>query len=350
MTGSENERAMCCDELASQVLLYRALQHRGENAGRMGPPGCNSEAGSLSWKEISASVRASGVPDTGPRSATRAAGVLCGQLVRTTVCKGERTVSIEPTDLQAWPPEVPLISPSLLPDAMTGACYEVKFLVTPEQAEHITACLARHLHRDPHAESGREGAYRVQSLYLDTPAFDVYYRSEGYRRQKFRLRRYGEEPVLYLECKTRTGEQVHKERTRVGMDALARLSAGEDTAEWPGAWFQHNLRERHLVPCALIRYERSAFTGQSDDGPIRVTLDRQIACVPVSRYLMESACEGTRLLAGWVVLELKFRVAMPALFKRLVRDHGLTPCDVSKYRRGVEACALVPGSRKPPDA
>ncbi|MCS6777198.1 MAG: polyphosphate polymerase domain-containing protein [Chloroherpetonaceae bacterium] len=259
-------------------------------------------------------------------------------------------MSPEPTDIHAWPPDVPRVSPSLLPDAMTGACYEVKFLVTPEQAGGVTEYITPHLHRDPHAGDDRGGAYRVQSLYLDTPAFDVYYRSEGYRRQKLRLRRYEEEPVLYLERKIRTGAQVRKERTRVGMEALARLAAGESATEWPGSWFQHCLMEQQLVPRALIRYERSAFMGVGENGPVRVTLDQQIACVPVSEYRLDTPSRETPLLAGQVVLELKFRVAMPTLFKCLVRDLDLTPCDVSKYRQGVEACALVPGLQEPPDA
>ena len=41
---------------------------------------------------------------------------------------------------------------------------------------------------------------------------------------------------------------------------------------------------------------------------------------------------------------MKYRSAMPALFKTLIRDLGLSEAAASKYRAGVAGAGLVAGS------
>ena len=88
-----------------------------------------------------------------------------------------------------------------------------------------------------------------------------------------------------------------------------------------------------------VSYRRTAFIG-ADSGPIRLTLDRQTTCVPWSAWSVDAVGDGLPLLPGQAVLELKFRDALPALFKRLLVEQGLHPGPVSKYRRGVAAWNL----------
>jgi len=56
--------------------------------------------------------------------------------------------------------------------------------------------------------------------------------------------------------------------------------------------------------------------------------------------------DGSRLLDNQVVLEMKYRREMPALFKMLVEEFTLNPQSVSKYRLAAMALDLVtePGS------
>jgi len=45
-------------------------------------------------------------------------------------------------------------------------------------------------------------------------------------------------------------------------------------------------------------------------------------------------------LAGETVVELKFRSALPALFKQLIQELELTPNPVSKYRFAARAWGI----------
>src|SRR4051812_43713186 len=87
-----------------------------------------------------------------------------------------------------------LLSPSLFgpgAEADSATAYEVKFLLTEDQARELTACIEGALTLDPYADPALGNAYLTTSLYTDTTNFDVFCRSEGYDRDKFRVRRYG---------------------------------------------------------------------------------------------------------------------------------------------------------------
>jgi hypothetical protein len=230
--------------------------------------------------------------------------------------------------------------------ALTGSgapAYEVKFLLTEPQAREAEGMLRDHLALDPHADPTLGNAYRVTSVYFDTPNFDVFRRIDDHRGHKFRLRRYGSDPTVYLERKSKRDGRVWKRRSAVPLADLGRLSDGSNE-EWPGAWFAWHLAARDLRPVCRVTYERTAFVGAGPDGPIRLTLDR------AARGLASSAAQqvepfagGLPLLDGEVIAEFKFLTAMPPLFKDVIGALRLTPGRVSKYRRCAEAAGLVTG-------
>src|SRR2546430_607072 len=76
-----------------------------------------------------------------------------------------------------------------------------------------------------------------------------------------------------------------------------------------------------------ISSRRTAFIGD-DCGPVRLTLDRHAACVPQLSWRVDALGDGLPLLPGQVVLELKYRDALPALFKRLLVEMCLNPGSV----------------------
>src|SRR5262245_2718893 len=86
--------------------------------------------------------------------------------------------------------EPQFLSPSLARVAGSAPAYELKFLISQALAERIEDWARRHLSHDPHANPDLEYAYRIHTLYLDTPRFDVYHRSPSFKRRKFRVRRY----------------------------------------------------------------------------------------------------------------------------------------------------------------
>jgi len=226
------------------------------------------------------------------------------------------------------------------------ASYELKFLISEPLAERVELWARQHLAFDPHADAALGNAYRIHSLYLDTPALDVYQRTPSYGRRKFRLRRYGTERGLFLERKTRSGERVRKRRTLIPDTELARLQAPETDPAWCGYWFHRRMLGRRLQPICQITYDRVAHVGGNAGEPMRLTLDRRIHCAPMRDWLVAEPRTGLLLLPGQVVLELKYRTALPALFKRLVQEFGLNPRPASKYRTCVESWALHRNGRE----
>ncbi len=63
-----------------------------------------------------------------------------------------------------------------------------------------------------------------------------------------------------------------------------------------------------------------------------MTLDRELVGGLTDRWCMSAPTNGVRLLAGQVILELKFRSALPDRFKQLIAAMNLSPASVSKYR------------------
>jgi hypothetical protein len=211
----------------------------------------------------------------------------------------------------------------------------MKFQVDRARAETVQRWAREHLAPDPYSRSDHGDGYRVHTLYFDTAAHDLFRRAPGHARHKFRIRRYGDEPVVYLERKTRVGDRVVKRRTKVGYDELGRLLDPRGDAAWHAHWYWRRLALRALRPSCRLSYDRAAFVTSGPNGTIRLTLDRAVACAPADKLVLEELSNGQPVLDRAVILELKFRVAMPAIFKRLLEDVGLAPRATSKYRLGL---------------
>ena len=232
-----------------------------------------------------------------------------------------------------------LFTPGAPDDANTA--YEVKFLLTEEQAAEVVARVHGKLALDPHADPSMGNAYLTTSVYTDTPNFDVFYRTDGYDRDKFRVRRYGADGPVFVERKTKNGDKVRKHRARVNPDDVIELAAGELSSEWAGEWFHSQLLQKQLKPVCRIAYERVAYLGTADGGTVRLTFDRNIRGALLSEWKLGTVGDAPPLLDR-VVCEFKFRNTMPVLFRGVVADLGLTPTPVSKYRLFVQAAGLVP--------
>lgn len=232
------------------------------------------------------------------------------------------------------------ISPALLAQEEGPPAYELKFLLPEERARQVQAWASRHLALDPHADLLGSGGYRVDNLYLDAPDLAIYHRTGPGRRRKWRLRRYPSSPLLFLERKTRSGDRVSKRRTAIptGEGSILRAAASDEA--WPGHWFHRRLLALGLQPACCISYDRVAHVGHDGHGPLRLTLDRNLRGARADGWDVAEVKGGTPLLPGQVVLELKYRAALPALFKQLLQEMRLHPGPVSKYRTGIRVCGL----------
>jgi hypothetical protein len=238
-----------------------------------------------------------------------------------------------------------LESPSLFvtgeAQANAPAAYELKFLLTQEQATAVTDRIRARLALDPHADPALGGAYRTTSLYTDTPRFDVFHRRGEYAASKYRVRRYGSAGPVFLERKDKDGNRVRKCRATVSAGDVARLAMRNGSPEWVGGWFRDQVGERELAPVCRIAYERVAFMGATDAGAVRVTFDRNIRGEPTAGWELRPVGAVSELLPGFVVCEFKFRVALPAMLKEVVEALALVPTTVSKYRRFVRTTGLA---------
>jgi hypothetical protein len=220
--------------------------------------------------------------------------------------------------------------------------YEVKFLVDAERARCIRDWARSRLEPDPHGSGARQDEYRIASVYFDTANFDVFRRQGSFGRAKYRIRRYGSSDIVFLERKLRTSSLLTKHRTRIPMDDLECLMLDDVPHDWTGRWFHRRLRARGLQPTCHVSYTRTARQITTDVGFARLTLDE---------HLRADRCAGldfagrpaTPVLQRHLILELKFRIAMPAVFKHLVEEFRLNPEPVSKYRFGVRTVSAYSG-------
>lgn len=239
------------------------------------------------------------------------------------------------------------LSPSLDVRESREFASEIKFQVPEFVGEEILAWASTRLSPDPNATgNGQIGAYQITSLYFDTSEFDVYHRNGSFGRSKYRIRRYGPSRIVFLERKLKTRGLVSKRRASVDVEELARLQAVEADSGWAGFWYHQRLLARQLRPICQIAYHRVARVATTQCGPIRLTVDRSIQSVPLD-HVVKFTEDGTKvnLSTDQVIVELKFRVGMPALFKELVEKFALTPKRISKYRLAVVALGLVDASQ-----
>jgi len=223
-----------------------------------------------------------------------------------------------------------------------GTAFELKFELSQNDVLRMKAWASRHLNPDPH---GDEGSYRVTSVYCDTPEFDVFHRSPGYRASKLRLRRYGSAPFVFLERKIKKGDRVRKRRVEVSPEELPRLStyvAGVlPPSGWAASWFLDYALKKRVAPICRVGYRRTAFYGVSGGQAVRLTIDENLVGLPARGWEALPLEEGLGLLPGGALLELKFQDAIPELFRRLLPDLPPQTARVSKYRRCVRLCGLA---------
>ncbi|MES2788904.1 MAG: polyphosphate polymerase domain-containing protein [Planctomycetota bacterium] len=220
--------------------------------------------------------------------------------------------------------------------------YEIKFLLHGEQSHAVREWARANLQPDPHSTPELEHGYCVNSLYLDTPAFDVFHRTDNFRQRKYRLRRYGSESVVWMELKRKHNGRVRKRRTPiVDADLPSRLLSVEDP-DWEGSWFRRRLDELQLRPVCQVTYQRFACVGTSLYGPVRLTVDSQLHCQPANGWQVPAQpLTSGLLLQDQQILELKFRETIPHVFRDLIQELRLGMASFSKYRQGVEACVSL---------
>jgi hypothetical protein len=222
-----------------------------------------------------------------------------------------------------------------------GFAREIKFLVSPACAEAIRLWARGRMQPDPHAGGPDGDCYQISSLYFDTPQFDVYHRHGSHGRAKFRIRRYDESKHAFLERKLKSRSVVGKRRSIVKVKELSRIGKGQPDRNWTGFWFYRRLMLRGLRPVCQISYTRTARVAEDTFGVIRLTLDQDLFALPASGLGFNTVERGVAMTDEHVIVEMKYRREMPALFQEIVQEFGLTQQPLSKYRLAAGALGLT---------
>ena len=223
--------------------------------------------------------------------------------------------------------------------------FEIKFIVDAQMGERIRAWARTFLNADPHGTGPFGDEYRTSTLYFDTTEGHVFHRRGSYGRAKYRIRRYGESNVAFLERKLRRPGMLVKRRTQVPIHELERWDEANASFLPSGEWFRRRTETRALKAVCQVSYHRTARAIDTSTGSARLTLDQSLRVTPVSRAQFSS--DPGDVICSALILELKFKSHVPTIFKQLVEECHLSPQTASKYRLGMAALNRYTSSALP---
>jgi hypothetical protein len=218
---------------------------------------------------------------------------------------------------------------------------EIKFMVDAARGPEIQAWMRANLAPDEFGSGPEHDQFETSSLYFETTAFDVFHRRGSYGKSKYRVRRYGASPIMFLERKFRTDRVLIKRRTTAALDDFRRIEAKEPDPAWYGYWFHRRLLARRLEPLVQVSYVRTARLGSSPHGKVRMTIDFDLRVLPLpDRAFLPGV--GHPLMPGHNIIEVKYCVQLPVIFKDVISQFALKTQPISKYRAGLALLGLSP--------
>jgi hypothetical protein len=133
-----------------------------------------------------------------------------------------------------------------------------------------------------------------------------------------------------------------KRRTTAALADFRRSEGNEPDPDWYGYWFHRRLVVRRLKPLVQVSYVRTARLGSSPHGKVRMTIDFDLRVLPLpDRAFLPGT--GLPLMEGHNIIEVKYCVNIPPVFRDLIAQFGLKPQALSKYRAGLGLLGLSPG-------
>jgi hypothetical protein len=236
--------------------------------------------------------------------------------------------------------------------------FELKYLLTLQQAERFKADLQAYVVPDEHGHTN--GRYALSSLYYDSPDLRCYHENErGLKsRRKLRIRHYetGEvftdESPVFIEIKQRYDRITQKRRTLLPYDEALRLCNDRQLPDQgPGdrAFVEEIyafLWQCNLRPASIVRYERQAFTGTVYDRGLRVTFDTSLSSQAHQLHLHEQPAGLPMLPASLTVMEIKVNERLPLWLSDMIAAHDLRRVGFSKYCRSIDAVPAMAATRR----
>lgn len=232
--------------------------------------------------------------------------------------------------------------------------FELKYIITLQEAERVKTVLRRYMLPDEHGNNN--GRYALTSLYYDSPDYRCYHeKMDGIKfRRKLRLRRYEtgqvvtEETPVFLEIKQRVDRVTQKRRATLPYGQALRLLQDRQPVDYEpedkavieeiyAFLWRYNLR-----PASIVRYDRQAFVGTQYDIGLRVTFDTALTFQAHPLHLHEQLSGLLMLPANLVVMEVKANERIPYWLTEMIAAQNLHITRISKYCRSIEAAQDMP--------
>ena len=231
--------------------------------------------------------------------------------------------------------------------------FELKYLVSIQQAEAFRKTLTAYLVPDQHGDA--LGSYELSSLYYDSHDYRFYWEKiDGIRyRRKLRIRHYmnsqplcGDQPV-YIEIKQRLNRVTQKRRAVMTYrDALQLCNdrqppAGVHQDQAVLDEVMSMLWQYDLHPASVVTYSRLALVGTDFDIGLRVTFDRDLRSRRQPLSLTDNQNDTYLYPPHLCIIEIKANERIPYWLTEEVAKHQLNLIRVSKYCRSIELNASV---------
>lgn len=204
--------------------------------------------------------------------------------------------------------------------------YELKYILTPRQAEMLMQEVEAHMEEDSFGETD------ILNIYYDTPDRRLIRNSidKPEYKEKLRLRCYGvpsDESKAFIELKKKYDSVVYKRRMSLPYkEALDRLSSGDMPDTQIGREIGYFLQfYSKLSPAMVVTYHRKAYF----KGEFRVTFDSNILFREHDLDLSKGIYGSP--VTDMVIMELKSSMAIPFWLLKILGEQKIYKSSFSKY-------------------
>ncbi|MBQ60497.1 MAG: hypothetical protein CMQ19_00325 [Gammaproteobacteria bacterium] len=235
------------------------------------------------------------------------------------------------------------------------ARFEFKYVLPKTLRDDVERELQFFLEFDPYVEDKPDHQYFVRSLYFDDPSFTSFYEKHDglHTRSKFRVRTYTNDVEVsapsFLEIKGRHNNLVFKHRCELATDGEPILDTGSKftkkvtkiaTPSNVRQQFQYEVYRKRIRPVALVDYWRRPYVSVYDP-EFRLTFDERLYATNTVGLFPESSCTRRMMVAGYTVVEVKFRRHIPSWFHRIIQSYQLRRVSISKICEAVETLEIA---------
>ncbi len=232
--------------------------------------------------------------------------------------------------------------------------YELKYHVPLSLVEKVSSYIEGFCSLDYHSRISPDGYYVINSLYFDSPYFQILRMKQEDMPVRFslRVRSYGDkpQPPFFLEIKNKRWDMVNKRRCRIPFqqwsDVLLHPQENfnlDPFSQSVAKEFVHKMTQFCAEPKILTQYRRRAYLSEIDDYA-RVTFDKCLRFQDEDRY---NLYPDERRMFSYdhedifnsrgenVILEIKCEARVPFWIRDMIQKFNLTRSAFSKFENSV---------------